>query len=142
MERPIDLLDHKAITWYDTDLPDVTLESGPAVAFNDTPAGLTVAKHIRFRVQSCRPVYFTITGAPTGNFSHRRRAGLPGDAAGGERLRDPRDRSAFLGVGPDVQVSAVDIQAYVIDEEGYYAAAPNDPTCSRPTTSSSSPTPS
>ncbi|MDT3671468.1 MAG: tyrosinase family protein [Aromatoleum sp.] len=127
LERPIDLLDHKAITWYDTDLPDVTLESGPAVAFNDTPAGLTVAKHIRFRVQSCRPVYFTITGAPTGNFSLVGGPDFPVTPQEANDFEILEIEVRFLGVGPDVQVSAVDIQAYVIDEEGYYAAAPNDP---------------
>ena len=40
LDRVIDLLDHKSITWYDTDLPEITLESGPALAFHDTPAGL------------------------------------------------------------------------------------------------------
>ena len=69
IDRPVDLLDHKAITWYDTDLPDIVLESGPALGFNQTPAGLTVARHIRFRCQSCRPVFFSLTGVPTGNFS-------------------------------------------------------------------------
>lgn len=127
LERPIDLLDHKAITWYDTDLPDITLESGPALAFNDTPEGLTVAKHIRFRVQSCRPVYFSVTGAPSGNFSVFGGPGftvIPAEANDFEILEI---EVRFHGIGPDVQVSAVDIEASVIDAEGYYAAAPNDP---------------
>lgn len=126
IDRPIDLLDHKAITWYDTDLPDITLESGPAVAFNNTPAGLTVAKKIRFRVASCRQVYFSVTGAPSGNFSIY---------GGPDYLVTPVQANdfeileievRFLGQGPDVQVSAVDIEAHIVDEEGYYAANPND----------------
>lgn len=127
LERPIDLLDHKAITWYDTDLPEITLESGPALAFNDTPEGLTVAKHIRFRVQSCRPVFFSITGAPTGNFSVVGGPDFPvmPDEANDFEILEIEVR--FHGVGADVQVSAIDIQAHVVDEEGYYAAAPNDP---------------
>lgn len=32
----------------------------------------------------------------------------------------------FHAVGPNVQVGAVDIEAHVVDEEGYYAANPND----------------
>jgi von Willebrand factor type A domain len=127
IDRPIDLLDHKAITWYDTDLPDLMLESGPALAFNNTPAGLTVAKKIRLRVKSCRPVFFSITGAPSGNFSI---------VGGPDFLVTPVEANdfeileievRFVGQGPNVQVSAVDIQAHVIDEEGYYAANPNDP---------------
>ena len=74
LDRPIDLLDHKAITWYDTDLPDIVLESGPALGFDNTPAGLTVAQHIRFRVTSCRPVTFSITGLPNRQLLGLRRA--------------------------------------------------------------------
>ena len=29
IDRPIDLLDHKAITWYDIDLPDIIVEWDP-----------------------------------------------------------------------------------------------------------------
>ncbi len=127
IDRPVDLLDHKAITWYDTDLPDIVLESGPAVAFNDTPAGLTVAKIIRFRVESCRPVTFSITGAPSGNFSV---------IGGPDFLVQPQESNdsetleievRFHAIGADVQVSALDVEARITDEEGYYAANPGDP---------------
>jgi hypothetical protein len=127
IDRPIDLIDHKAITWYDTDLPDITLESGPALAFNNTPAGLTVARLIRFRVESCRQVFFSVTGAPTGNFSV---------FGGPDFIVTPLEANdfetleievRFVGNGPNVQVSAVDIQAHVVDDEGYYAASPGDP---------------
>ncbi len=127
LDRPIDLLDHKAITWYDTDLPDITLESGPAIAFNQTPEGLTVAKHIRFRMQTPRTVYFSITGAPTGNFSV---VGGPDFTVTPVPANDSEILEIevrFLGVGPDVQVSAIDIEARIVDEEGYYAANPGDP---------------
>ena len=50
LDRLIDLLDQKAITWYDTDLPDIVLESGTCRGFDNTPAGSTVAQGIRFRV--------------------------------------------------------------------------------------------
>lgn len=127
IDRPIDLLDHKAITWYDTDLPDITLESGPALAFNNTPAGLTVAKRIRFRVKSCRPVFFSITGAPSGNFSIVGGPDFPVTPVEANDFEIIEIEVRFVGQGPNVQVSAVDIQAHVIDEEGYYAANPNDP---------------
>ena len=126
IDRPIDLLDNKAITWYDTDLPDITLESGPALGFNNTPAGLTVAKMIRFRVTSCRPVFFSVTGQPTGNFS------IVGGPDFPVTPLEPNDSEVleievrFVGQGPQVQVSAVDIQAHIVDEEGYYAANQND----------------
>jgi Common central domain of tyrosinase len=127
VDRPIDLLDHKAITWYDTDLPDIVLESGPALGFNNTPAGLTVAQRIRFRVQSCRSVFFSITGAPTGNFSvvgGPDFSVVPIEANDFEILEI---EVRFHAIGPNVQVSALDIEARIIDEDGYYAANINDP---------------
>lgn len=127
IDRPIDLLDHKSITWYDTDLPDIVLESGPALGFNDTPAGLTAAQFIRFRIQSCRPVYFSITAAPTGNFSMVGGPDfmvIPAEANDFEILEI---EVRFHAVGANVQVSALDIEARIIDEEGYYAANANDP---------------
>lgn len=127
IDRPIDLLDHKAITWYDTDLPDITLESGPALAFNNMPAGLTVAQKIRFRVKSCRPVFFSITGAPSGNFSIVGGPDFPVTPVEANDFEILEIEVRFVGQGPNVQVSAADIQAHVIDEEGYYAANPNDP---------------
>ena len=126
LTRPIDLLDHKAITWYDTDLPDITLESGPAIAFNNTPAGLTVSKLIRFRVKSCRRVFFSITGAPTGNFSIFGGPDFEVTPLEANDFEIIEIEVRFVGQGPDVQVSAVDIQAHIVDEEGYYAANPND----------------
>jgi hypothetical protein len=126
IDRPIDLLDHKAITWYDTDLPDIVLESGPALGFNDTPAGLTGAKHIRFRVRSCRPVFFSITGAPVGNFSVTGGPDFPVIPVEANDSEILEIEVRFHAVGPNVQVSAVDLQAHIVDEEGYYATNPND----------------
>lgn len=126
IDRPIDLLDHKAITWYDTDLPDITLESGPALAFNNTPAGLTVARRIRFRVRSGRAVFFSVTGAPSGNFSIVGGPDFPVTPVEANDFEILEIEVRFVGQGPNVQVSAIDIQAHVIDEEGYYAANPND----------------
>jgi hypothetical protein len=126
IDRPVDLLDHKAITWYDTDLPDIVLESGPALGFNNTPAGLTAAKLIRFRIQSCRPVFFSITGAPTGNFSVFGGPDFPVTPAEANDFEILEIEVRFHAVGANVQVSAVDIEAHVVDEEGYYAPNPND----------------
>lgn len=126
LDRPIDLLDHKSITWYDTDLPDIVLESGPAVGFTDVPAGLTVGRKIRFRVRSCRPVYFSLTASPTGNFSV---VGGPDFLVVPQPANDFETLEVevrFHAVGANVQVAAVDLQAVVIDDEGYYAASPGD----------------
>ncbi|MBC8019045.1 MAG: tyrosinase family protein [Verrucomicrobia bacterium] len=127
IDRPIDLLNHQAITWYDTDLPDIVLESGPAVGFNQTPAGLTVARLIRFRIQTCRTLTFSITGQPTGNFSV---VGGPDFTVVPVEANDfeiVEVEVRFHAIGANVQVSAVDIEARITDEEGYYAASPNDP---------------
>jgi hypothetical protein len=126
IDRPIDLIDHKAITWYDTDLPDLVLESGPAVVFDDTPAGLTVGALIRFRIQSCRPVTLSITGAPTGNFSV---VGGPDFTVTPLEANDFETLEVevrFHAVGAAVQVGALDLEARIVDEDGYYAAHAND----------------
>jgi Mg-chelatase subunit ChlD len=127
LDRPIDVLDHKAITWYDTDLPDITLESGPALSFNNTPAGLTVAKKIRFRISTCRPVHFSVSGAPSGNFSIVGGPDFPVIPSEPNDFETLEIEVRFVAQGPNVQVSAIDLQASVVDEEGYYAANPNDP---------------
>ena len=126
IDRPIDLLDHKAITWYDIDLPDIIVESGPAVGFNNTPAGLTVGKLIRFRVQSCRPLTLSITGAPAGNFAM---VGGPDFLVTPVEAKDFEILEVevrFHAVGANVQVSAVDFEARILDEEGFYAANAGD----------------
>jgi hypothetical protein len=127
IDRPIDLLDHKAITWYDTDLPEIVVESGPSIAFLNVPANLTQTKFIRFRVRTCRTTYFSVTAAPTGNFSVLGGPDfqvVPNEANDFEILEIGVQ---FHAVGANVQVAAIDLQAKVIDEEGYYAANQNDP---------------
>lgn len=127
LDRPVDLLDHKAITWYDTDLPEIVVESGPALGFVDVPAGATVGRRIRFRIRTCRPVYFSVTAAPTGNFSVVGGPDFPvvPDPARDVEILEVEVR--FHAIGANVQVAAVDLQATIIDAEGYYAANPGDP---------------
>ena len=127
IDRPVDLLDHKAITWYDTDLPDIVVESGPALGFTDVPAGLTQTKFIRFRVRTPRTVSFSVTAAPTGNFTVLGGPDfqvVPDEANDSEVLEIGVQ---FHAVGANVQVAAVDLQATVVDDEGYYAANQGDP---------------
>ncbi|WP_165555543.1 tyrosinase family protein [Kribbella pittospori] len=126
LDRPIDLLDHKSITWYDTDLPDIVLESGPAVGFTDVPAGLTLGRKIRFRIRNCRPVNVSVTAVPTGNFSV---VGGPDFVVIPDRANDFETLEIevrFHAIGANVQVAAVDLQATVTDDEGYYSANPGD----------------
>jgi hypothetical protein len=121
--RPNGLLNHKSITWYDSDLPDLTNETGATLSFGDIPEGLTTFKAIKFRIQTCREVRFRITDSPTGNF------GL----ANGQTvfITNPDENEDFVygyvfvqfhAVGATTQNSAVTIQPFIIDEEGYYAS--------------------
>ncbi|MCO6434795.1 tyrosinase family protein [Nitrosomonas nitrosa] len=108
--------------WYDTDLPEISLDSGPTLAFGDIPEGLTTFRAVRFRIQTCRATRFRITAAPTGNF------GLT--PLGTEFIAQPDEAANFVNgyvwvqfhaVGAASQSSSVSIQAYIIDDEGYYA---------------------
>lgn len=126
VDRPIDLLDHKVITWYDTDFPEIVVESGPALGFVDVPAGATIGRRIRFRIRTCRPVYFSVTAAPTGNFSVVGGPDFPVVPAPDRDFEILEVEVRFHAVGANVQVAAVDLEATVIDAEGYYAANPGD----------------
>lgn len=120
---PADVLNSKAITWYDSDLPDLNNETGGTLAFTNVPEGLTTFKAVKFRVTGCRPVHFRITGAPTGNFALT--------SMGTEFVADPDDTADFFygyvwvqltAVAGAIPNSSVDIHAYILDQEGYYAA--------------------
>lgn len=120
---PAGVVNSKAITWYDTDLPDLNNETGGTLPFVNIPEGLTSYKAVKFRITGCRPVHFRITGAPTGNF------GLT--TMGTEFLANPDDSAPFFygyvwvqltAVAGAIASSSVDIHAYIVDQEGYYAA--------------------
>ncbi len=121
--RPADVVNSKAITWYDSDLPDLSNETGPTLAFTDVPEGLTTYKAVTFRVTGGRPVQFRITGAPSGAF------GLT--SMGTEFVANPDPNAAFYYGHVWVQLvaaagamapSSLDIHAYIRDQEGYYAS--------------------
>lgn len=122
---PADVVKSKAITWYDSDLPELTNETGSTLAFTNIPEGLTSYKAVKFKIKGCRPVRFRITGTPTGNFGVT--------PMGLEFLANPDDAAAFFygyvwvqltAVAGPIANSSVDIHAYIVDDEGYYAAAP------------------
>jgi hypothetical protein len=78
-------------------------------------------------VRTCRTTYFSVTAAPTGNFSVLGGPDfqiVPNEANDFEILEIGVQ---FHAVGANVQVAAIDLQARVIDKEGYYAANQNDP---------------
>ena len=120
---PGDVLNSKAIVWYDSDLPELSNETGPTLSFIDIPEGLTSYKAVKFKVTTGRPVRFRITGVPTGNFGVT--------SMGTEFVANPDDQAPFVygyvwvqltAVAGPIANSGVDIHAYMIDEEGYYAA--------------------
>ena len=120
---PAGVVNSKAIVWYDSDLPDLVNETGGSLAFVDVPEGLTTYKAVKFRITGCRPVQFRITGAPTGQF------GLT--TMGTEFVANPVEGAAFyygyvwlqlVSIAGAIPPSALDIHAYIIDQEGYYAA--------------------
>jgi hypothetical protein len=120
---PGDVLNSKAIVWYDSDLPELSNETGSTLSFVNIPEGLTSYKAVKFKVTTGRPVHFRITGVPSGNF------GLT--SMGTEFVANPDDQAPFVygyvwvqltAVAGPIANSSVDIHAYIIDEEGYYAA--------------------
>jgi hypothetical protein len=120
---PGNVVNSKAIQWYDTDLPDLNNETGPTLAFTGIPEGLTTYKAVKFRCTGCREVNFRITGVPTGQF---------GLTTMGSEFKAEPDESApfyygyvwiqFVSVAGVIAPSSVDIHAYIVDQEGYFAA--------------------
>ncbi len=109
--------------WYDTDLPEITLDT-PSVSFGNVPEGMTHYRAVRFSVRTARKTRFRITSTPSGNF------GLTPMGTEFEVDPDP-DNDVVEGLvwvqffsagGNTQQTSNVTIQAYIVDEEGYYAA--------------------
>jgi hypothetical protein len=122
---PAGVVNSEAITWYDTDLPALNNETGGTLAFTNIPEGLTTYKAVKFRIIGCRPVHFRITGIPTGQF------GLT--SMGTEFLANPDESAAFfygyvwvqlVAVAGPIAPSSVDIHAYILDQEGYFATTP------------------
>jgi hypothetical protein len=119
---------HGTGVWYESDLPELSNETGGTLAFTNVPEGLTSYKAVRFKIKGCRPVHFRITGAPTGQFGLVDMDGLTNVT---EFVANPDEAADFfygyvwvklVAVAGPVANSSVDIHAYIIDEEGYYAA--------------------
>lgn len=120
---PSGVVNNKAIVWYDSDLPELNNETGGTLTFTNVPEGLTTYKAVKFKVTGCRSMNFRITGAPTGNF------GLT--SMGTEFVANPDDNADFFygyvwvqlaAVAGPIANSSIDIHAYLIDQEGYFAA--------------------
>lgn len=123
---PAQMLDghgiHGTGVWYDSDIPEIQ-SPVPSLDFVGIPEGLTSYKAVSFKIKGGRQVRFRITGNPTGQF------GLT--PMGTEFTADPVDADDFYfgyvwvqltSVAGAIGNSAVSIHAYLIDDEGYYAA--------------------
>lgn len=124
---PNQLLDghamHATSIWYHSDLPELTLESGSTLSFGDVPEGMTHYRAVHFRIQTCRQVRFRIIGAPTGNFGLTPQGAQfiaePDLAADGV---DGYVWAQFYANGASPQFSSMTVEAFIVDDEGYYAA--------------------
>ncbi len=122
--KPADTLNHHALGyWYDTDLPEITLET-PSINFGDVSTGLTQYRAIRFKIRTCRETRLRFTTLPSGNFDTT--------ILGTSITVSPVESEEFLYVNLWVQftsagalnvqqVSSVTVQGYIIDNEGYYS---------------------
>lgn len=119
---------HGTGVWYESDLPELSNETGSTLAFTNVPEGLTSYKAVRFKIKGCRSVHFRITGAPTGQFGLVNMDGVTNVT---EFVANPDDAADFfygyvwvklVAIAGPIPNSSVDIHAYIIDEEGYYAA--------------------
>lgn len=119
---------HGVGVWYESDIPEVSNDTGPTLTFSNIPEGLTSYKAVSFKIKGCRQVRFRIIGAPTGNFGLVTIGGTPNIT---EFTANPIESDDFfygfvwvrlVSVAGAIPPSGVDIHAYLIDEEGYYAA--------------------
>lgn len=119
---------HGIGVWYESDIPELTNDTGPTLTFANIPEGLTSYKAVSFKIKGCRQVRFRITGAPTGNFGLVTIGGIPNIT---EFTANPIESEDFfygyvwvklVSVAGAIPPSGVDIHAYLIDDEGYYAA--------------------
>jgi hypothetical protein len=117
---------HGTGVWYDSDIPEVQ-SPAPSLDFIGIPEGLTSYKAVTFKIKGGREVRFRITGSPIGQF------GLT--PMGTEFNADPVDADDFYygyvwvqltSVAGTIANSSVSIHAYMIDDEGYYAANEGD----------------
>ena len=124
---PAQMIDGHALhgvgVWYESDIPEID-SPNPSLSFVDIPEGLTSFKAVRFRIKGCRQVRFRITGNPTGAFGQT--------LMGSEFVANPVEADDFFYGYVWVQITApagavanssVTIHAYIVDDEGYYAAS-------------------
>lgn len=127
---PSQLLNHKALGFmYDSDLPIISLAT-PTVVFGEVPENTTTYLPIQFNIETCRKIKFRFT-AIGGNTAFQVPDFItPYEAVilDNEGLLQTGEvfvkLNATTGLG-SISGSAT-IEAFVEDNEGYYALAPGD----------------
>lgn len=105
--------------WYDTDIPEVTLET-PVVNFGDVPTGLTTYRAARFHIKGCRETRLRVTvTTPTSAF------GLPMGTEFFVKPNETADQAVgFVWVSfsaTDVTPPArISVQPYIVDTDAEY----------------------
>ncbi|MEP6493876.1 MAG: tyrosinase family protein [bacterium] len=109
--------------WYDTDIPDVTLET-PSVGFGDVPHALTTFRAARFRIKTYREVRLRVTTRPTAPF---------GAPMGTEFTAQPNENAdhvvSFVWISFSAKeatpISSIVVQPYIVDSNGEYTGVPH-----------------
>ena len=66
--QPSDVIDahtmHGDSVWYESDMPEIFEVPSGTLDFGAVPEGMTQYRAAKFRVRTCRPMRFRITGLP------------------------------------------------------------------------------
>lgn len=127
--RPMDVIDahtmHGDSVWYETDMPEIFEVPASTLNFGAVPEGLTQYRAAKFRVRTCRPMRFRITGEPDSALTNFDTTMLgvefPVTPNADTSAQDVFVWFQFTASGPSPDAT-VTIEADFFDEEGYYAA--------------------
>ena len=130
INTPNQLLNHKLLGFmYDSDLPEI-IPVSLTIVFGEVPENTTTYLPIQFNIKTCRKIKFRITSIG-GNAAFQ----VPDFITPYEAVILPNEGDLQTGevfikltatTGLGVLNGAATIQAYVEDNQGYYAAAPGD----------------
>lgn len=127
--RPSDVIDahtmHGDSVWYESDMPEIFEVPSGTLDFGAVPEDMTQYRAARFRVRTCRPMRFRITGLPDNvatNFDVTPLGTeVPVTPNATPGAQDVYVWFQFTASGPSIDANAT-IEADFLDDEGYYAA--------------------
>ncbi len=130
LATPAQLLDHKSLGFmYDTDLPILSLAT-PSVVFGEVPENTNTYLPVQFNIETCRKIKFRIT-AIGGNAAFQ----VPDFTTPYEAIVQPSEGEPQVGevfvklnatTGLGVISGMATIEAFVEDNQAYYAPSPGD----------------